>query len=145
MTGGCDAHIRVNDWALSIFFFHWEIEAGNLSAALNRLRSTDWKGSEPVMAIQLARAYIIAGRQVEIPDLLSEVNARFRYAAEFGFLADAAMIRKLAARGDTTSALATALGQPDLPSRVKALTVVAEALAGIPGLPDEKLRPFAIK
>ena len=134
-----DIAVRMNDLLLNVFFFHWELESGNLPEALRRFRVTDWKDSEPQMAVQIARAYILAGRQSEIPELLSRINDRFRYAAELGLLADGAAIRNLVNEGDVMAAINEALRAQSPGKRVMALAIVAEALAGIPGVPDERL------
>jgi hypothetical protein len=120
-------------------FLHLELEAGDLAPALRRLRTTDWKGSEPAMSVFVARAHILAGRQTEITDLLAGIQARFEEAEALGFLADGATIRKLAGAGEAAGAVEIAHNQPDVRRRVKGLTVVAEARAGLPGLPDEAL------
>jgi hypothetical protein len=52
-----DTGIRINEYVLNVIFFHWELESGNLALALRRFRVTDWKGSEPTFAVQVARAY----------------------------------------------------------------------------------------
>ncbi|HLQ90032.1 MAG TPA: hypothetical protein VK148_08365 [Xanthobacteraceae bacterium] len=115
------------------------MESGILLAALHRFRATDWKDREPQFAVQVARAYILAGRQAEIPDLLSKINDRFNYAVERGLLADGAAIRNLVNKGDVMAAVNTALRIQSPGKRVTALTIIAEAVAGVPGLPDEKL------
>ena len=116
------------------------MESGNLPAALRRFRLTDWKGDELQFAVQVVRAYILADRQSEIPDLLSKINDRFHYAAERGLLADGAAIRNLVNEGDVMTAVNAALRAQSPGKRVMALAIIAEALAGIPGLPDEELR-----
>jgi hypothetical protein len=136
----CDTGFPINDYVLNgLFFLRWELESGNLPAALHRFRVSDWKGGEPQFAVQVARAYILAGRQSEIPDLLSKINDRFHYAAERGLLADGAAIRNLVIESDAMAAVNAALRAQSPGKRVNALAIVAEALAGIPGLPDEKL------
>ena len=139
MVWSFDVGIRINDYNINFFFLHWELESGNLPAALHRFRTTDWKGSEPQMAVHVARAYILAGRQSEILDLLSQINNRFPYAAERGLLADGAAIRNLVNEGDVTASVNVALRVQSPSKRVMALAIIAEALAGIPGLPDEQL------
>ncbi|HKD28415.1 MAG TPA: hypothetical protein VKC66_21250 [Xanthobacteraceae bacterium] len=135
-----DVGIRINDYNINFFFLGWELESGNLPAALHRFRTTDWKDSEPQMAVQVARAYILAGRQSEILDLLSKINDRFHYAVERGLLADGAAIRNVVNQGDVMAAVNVALRVQSPGKRVMALAIIAEALAGIPGLPDEQLR-----
>jgi hypothetical protein len=145
-----DVIYLIDDYILNTFFFHWELESGNLPAALHRFRVTDWKQmycspplvckeSEPQYVVEVARAYILAGRQAEIPNILSEINDRFNYDAEHGLLADGAAIRSLVKKGDVMAAIDTALRVQSLGKRVRALAIVAEAIAGVPGLPDEKL------
>jgi len=145
-----DAFYQIDDELINIFVFRWELQSGNLPAALHRFRVTDWKPmycsppllckeSEPQYAVEVARAYILAGRQAEIPDLLSEINDRFNYDAEHGLLADGAAIRSLVNKGDVTAAIDTALRVQSPGKRVMALSIIAEAIAGVPGLPDEKL------
>lgn len=127
------------DYFLQFQFLNWELEAQNLPAALGRLRDGDWKSLEPATALRVARAYIIAGRQSEIPDLLSEVNNRFRTAAEQGLIEAGAAIRNLVNAGKVQIAIQTALDRPKLSERVIGLAIIAEGLANLPGLPDERL------
>jgi hypothetical protein len=131
--------VFLKDFALNSLFLHWEMDSGNLAAARDRLRATDWGTSQPFMAIQVARAYIAAGRQTEIPDLLSEINTRFFDADDRGLLAEGAALRKLVATGDAARAVEIANSEQNPRKRIGGLIIVAEALAGIPGLPDEPL------
>jgi hypothetical protein len=89
--------------------------------------------------VHVASAYIVAGRQAEIHDLLFEINERFQIAAEQGVLAGAAVVRSLVGAGHVTAAVDSAHAEANLRKRLAVLTIIAEALAGIPGLPDEKL------
>jgi hypothetical protein len=134
----CDTGFPINDHVLNRFFLGWELQSGNVSAALRRFRTTDWKGGEQP-AVQVARAYILAGRQSEIPDLLSKINDRFHEAVECGVLADGAAIRNRVIEGDVMAAVNAALRVQSLGKRVNALAIIAEALVGIPGLPEEQL------
>jgi hypothetical protein len=136
----CDAGIQINDFVFNWFCLYWELESGHLAAALNRFRTTEWKSAAPTFAVPVARAYIVAGRQAEIPDILFEINERFQIAAEQGVLGDGAVLRSFVNAGHATAAVDSAQAEPNLRKRVAALTIIAEALMGIPGLPDEKLR-----
>src|SRR5208283_3066502 len=98
----------INDSVLSSFFLGWELQSGNLPAALHRLRATSWKGEPKFAEVWVARAYILAGRQSEIPDLLAKINDRFHSAAERGLLADGAAIRNLVNEVDVRAAINTA-------------------------------------
>src|SRR5258706_5598007 len=128
-----------NELAFNSFFLHWEMEAGNLLAARQRLRANNWAESEPIMAVQVARAFIVAGRQTEIPDILTEINDRFQDAAKGGLLADGAALRKVASEGNAPDAIKMTQGEQDTKKRVRGFIIISEALAGIPGLPDERL------
>jgi hypothetical protein len=134
--------LPITDATLNILFFHWEIESGNLPAALHRLRTADWGGSAPIMAVQVASAYIVAGRQDEIRDLISEIDDRFDEAAEKGLLTDGAVYRRLSRTNGVTKAIGLAQAEQDLRKQVRGLIIVAEGLLGIPGLPDETLVPY---
>jgi hypothetical protein len=127
------------DYFLQFQFLYWELEAHDLSAALRRFRANDWRGLQPAVALRLARIYIVAGRQWEIADLLGEVNDRFRLAAEQGSLETGAAIRNQVSVGGAEEALQTALSQQKVFERVIGLTIVAEALANLPGAPDQTL------
>jgi hypothetical protein len=127
---------------LQIQFLKWELLAGDLPAALHRFRVTDWKFMEPAMALLVAQAHIVAGRQSEIPELLAEVNNRFRDAAERGALGTGAALRNLVNADDIATAMQNALSRPTLSERVGGLTIIAEGLAHLPGPPDEDLSRF---
>jgi hypothetical protein len=127
----CDLN---NDYFLQFQFLNWELEAQNLPAALRRLRESDWKSMEPAVTLRVARAYILAGRQSDIPDILSELSNRFRAAAEQGLLQPGAAIRHTVNIGDIGRAMQTTLCRPRVADRVVGLTIIAEALANLPGL-----------
>jgi hypothetical protein len=91
------------------------------------------------VALRIVCAYVIAGRQSEAADLLSEINDHFDLAARQGLLEAGAAVRNLVKIGDTPAAMQLALNRPSIPERVVALAIIAEALAGLPGLPDETL------
>jgi hypothetical protein len=129
----------INDATLSFLFFHWEMESGDLPAVLHRLRTTDWQDSAPIMAVQVARAYIVAGREMEIRDLISEIDDRFEEAAKRGLLADGAVFRKLSRAGEAARAISIAQSEQDTRKHVRGLIIIAEGLLGIPGLPNEPL------
>jgi hypothetical protein len=93
----------------------------------------------PAVTLRVAKAYIIAGRQSHIPDILSELSNQFRAAAEQGLLQPGAAIRHAVNIGGIGRATQTALGRPRVADRVVGLTIIAEALANLPGFPDESL------
>jgi hypothetical protein len=132
----CDLN---NDYFLQFQFLNWELEAQNLPAALRRLRESDWKSMGPAVTLRVARAYIIAERQSDIPDVLSELSNQFRAAAEQGLLQPGAAIRHAVNIGDIGRAMQTTLSRSRVADRVVGLTIIAEALANLPGLPDESL------
>lgn len=135
----CDAKIET---FLQFRFLKWELEAQDLAAALRRFRATDWKVVKPIAALWVARAYIVAGRQSEIADLLSEMNEQFRVAAEQGRLGDGAVVRQLVNSGDTEAAMRMVQSRPSVSERVVGLTIIAEGLAKLPGPSDEGLKLF---
>jgi hypothetical protein len=135
----CDTGYAINDYVLNGFFLGWELQSGNLPAGLHRFRVTDWKRGKPQMAVPVARAYVLAGRQSEIPDVLANISDRFHDAAERGLLADGAAIRNRVIEGGVMAAVDAALRAPSPGKRVNALAIIAEALVGIPGLPDQRL------
>jgi len=127
-----------------IRFLFWEAEAGDLAAAVRRLKTrTDWQGLRPAMTLRVARAYVAAGRRSEAVELLR--NAQVLVAGvdsclvENGELGAAAKLRQLACGGQAGAAVETAMALPGVGARTVALTVVAEGLAGIPGFSDERL------
>jgi hypothetical protein len=127
------------DHALQLQFLHWELEAQDLPAALRRFGGNDWQRMEPTVALWVARAHIIAGRQSDVSDILSQFNNRLRAAAEQGALGAGAAIRHAVNTGDIMRAMQTALSRPRLADRVVGLTIIAEGLANLPGLPAEGL------
>jgi hypothetical protein len=128
------------DYFLQFKFLNWELEAQDLSAALRRFRATDWKGMADATGLRLVRAYIVAGRQSEVADLLLEMNEEFRAAVEQGRLGDGAVVRNLINTGDTDAAMRMVLSRPSISERVAGLTIIAEGLANLPGPPDESLK-----
>jgi len=132
-----DVIISIND---DDFFFHWELESGRLDAALHRFREKGWGVLQPRIEVQLARAYVVAGRHSEIRDILSNINDRWaRYFGEHGVFKSGASIRHLVSEGDATAAVNEAQRAGSPGKQVAALIIIAEALAGVPGLPDEEL------
>jgi len=125
-------------------FLFWEAEAGDLAAAVRRLKTrTDWQGLRPAMTLRVARAYVAAGRRSEAVDLLREAHVLASDAdfcivenREMGF---AARLRQLACNGQARTAVETAMASLGVSARTVALAVVAEGLAGIPGFSDERL------
>jgi hypothetical protein len=130
------------DWGLQFSFLMWDLEAQNLQAALNRFRAFDWKAFESIVALHVARGYVVAGRRSEIPELMAEIDLRFQYAAEHGLLGDGAKLRNLVKTGDTGAAIQQALNRAKLSERVAGLCIIAEAVNGVPGPPDEGLNVF---
>jgi hypothetical protein len=140
-----DVIIRIDDYILNDFFCRWELESGNLDAALRRFRATDRKGLGPGIEVEVARAYVFAGRRSEIPDLLSKINHRWvHYISAYGHLKSGAAIRHLVSEGDAKAAVNEALHIENPDRRMIALVIIAEALSGVPGLPNEELPPVPV-
>jgi len=133
----CDVRI---DTFLQFRFLNWELEAQDLPAALRRFRATHWKTMASIAALRVARAYVVAGRQSEIADLLSEMNEQFQAAATQGRLGDGAVVRNLVRTGDTEAAMRMVLSRPSISERVVGLTIIAEGLEQLPGPAEEDLK-----
>jgi len=70
---------------------------------------------------------------------LGEVNGRFRLAAARGSLAAGAAVRNQVNVDGAETALQTVLSRQSVSERVVGLTIIAEALANLPGSPDQTL------
>ncbi len=133
------------DLDFNIRFLHWEIKAGDLTAALHRLRTVDWKNDylRRLETMHVARAYVVAGRRTEAMDILRDARPLGpdpdSCIVENGETGLAAKLRQLACGGQAKAAVEMAMALSDVTTRTLALVVVAEGLAGIPGVSDEQL------
>lgn len=139
---------------MELHFLAWEIEAGKVTAAMQRLRTGAWPADLWPIVIAQFGFYIAAGdaQQIgEVRRLAKLSGAEFetcilKMVASWGeartrSLSKAAQIRKSACDGQGKIALDMALEQNTPRSRIGALAIVAEGLAGIPGIAEEWL-PF---
>ena len=130
------------DFFMQARFLHWELDAGHLSAALDRFKANDWKSLKHALMLKVVRTHIMAGRQADTADLMSQLDDSFREAEQLGRLGAGAALRKLAMTGNVNAAMEGALSQPGISERVIGLLIIAESLAGLPGLPEETLQRF---
>jgi tetratricopeptide (TPR) repeat protein len=129
---------------LDFRFLYWEAEAGQLAAAMHRLKTTDWlRWMRLGATLHVARAYVLAGRRLEAIDILRDAGAlgpdAYSCILGDGELGPAAKLRQLACSGHEKVAVEIATALTDISARTSALTVVAEGLAGIPGFFSDKL------
>jgi hypothetical protein len=136
-----------HDHFINLQFLTWEAKAGNFPAVLHRLRTTEWKSDYLRVSVimQVARAFIGMGRRWDGLDILRLAQSP---GGDFepcivasGATGTAAQIRKLACDGNARAALDMALALQDIKARTIALAIMAEGLAGVPGLSDERLEP----
>jgi hypothetical protein len=129
--------------SFDIRFLHWEAEAGELTAAMHRLKTTDWKGARLAMTVHVARAYVLAGRRSEAVDILRDAGAlgpdAYACIVGDGEMGLAAKLRQMACSGQEKAAVEIASALTDVSARTVALAVIAEGLAGIPGYSSDKL------
>lgn len=138
-------------------FLGWETDAGHYDAALHRLKTASWPpelwqmllvenglviaGDDPERRAEIARLLRKSGLEVEL--CIVKASTYFMYTM-FGRkpptqTGDAAVLRRLACTGQAQAAIESARAESTIERRVAALGVVAEGLAQIPGLPDERL------
>jgi hypothetical protein len=135
-----------------ILFIGWEIEEGRFDAAFHRLKATEWFPDLQAVVMVGVGPYVVAGdrdKLLELRRLAEAAGGRFDSCilipppSRFGTVPDslesAAALRKLACDGEARAALDIALSRTDLVLRVGALLIVAEGLAGIPGVSFERL------
>jgi hypothetical protein len=139
----------------SMLFIRWEIEHGRMDAAFHRLKTIEWLPELRAINTVGVGAYVAAGNRekiLELRQLAEAAGGKFdscimtppssRLMGDFPSLESAAVIRKMACDGQARAALDRALSETDLGLRTRALCVVAEGLAGIPGVSFEPLKVF---
>ena len=129
-----------------IRFINWELAAKDFEAAERRLKTTDWMRWRDMMVVRVANANIAAGRRPEGMEILRLLGRSesdlYSCILDNGRLGDAAILRKMACEGKGRDALDVALALDKISSRIHALGMIAEGLAGIPGSSFETLRQF---
>jgi hypothetical protein len=139
------------DW-FDVPFLGWEIEAGRVDAAWDRVKTGKWIPRARGLVAVMIGPHAAAGDQdkiFELTRLAMRAGDRFdscimivppfNVALPPEPYGHAAEIRKLACDGHAQAALDTALSQQSVGPRTNALLVLAEGLAGIPGLSNEGL------
>lgn len=135
-----------------VLFIGWDMEEGRLDGAFHRLKATEWFPDLRAMALVAIGPYVVAGdrdRLLEVRRLAEEAGGKFDSCilipppSRFGTVPDAlengAALRKLACDGEARAALDSALSRTNLVLRIGALLIVAEGLAGIPGVSFERV------
>jgi hypothetical protein len=142
---------RVSDDWFDVPFVWWDIEAGRLEAAWDRVKTGKWIPRARGFVAVMIGPHAAAGDQDKIFELTRLAMragdrfdscimvVRFDLAAPPEPYGQAAEIRKLSFDGHARAALDLALSQQSVGPRTNALLVVAEGLAGIPGLSNERL------
>jgi hypothetical protein len=140
--------------SLNLRFLAWEIDAGRYAAALARLKAAALPPDIWQIIVTMLGPDVIAGdpeRKIEVDRLIRtsglEISSCVAKASSYFIargrppeeLGSAALLRKMACDGQIQAAIEKAQAETALVLRVKALGVVAEGLAGVPGLPDEKV------
>jgi hypothetical protein len=123
-------------------FVMWEVEEGRFGAALQRLKTIVWYPPARAIGLILLGSYVVGGDSEKIKELrqlAEEAGGVFESCilmvpSSPNTVEDAAVIRMLACDGQAQSALGLALSRPYQDWRLGALLVIAEGLAGIPGL-----------
>jgi hypothetical protein len=140
-------------------FILWDFTAGRHDAVIRRLRTAAWPAEYwqmvlvmfgPMLAgdnsesrIEIQRLTRLSG--VEVESCIVKASSFLLYSMFGGKpptrLEEAAVLRQMACTGKAQGAIDMARAQTSVSRRITALGVVAEGLAQVPGLPDEKLGP----
>jgi hypothetical protein len=155
--GPSDTFFYSQETFVQNLFLGWEVKAERFADALRRLKNTGWPPDFYQYMLVLLGPTIAGGdqgRSLQIQSLIKRsglsiaaciVDATSIFVPESVRstatkprpLGEVATLRKLACEGHAEAALEAARSFETVQKRLNALVVIAEGLAGIPGLPDE--------